>query len=564
MPVTLASLLPPVTPDQVKALLISALQGLGPVQQTGQGLGTVVVSGTPSASYDANVIIQGGGAPGTATFTYSLDLVNYAGPYTVPANGTYVASGTGLTIQFAGVFTSGDQYAFTTIYPPFPVTDWQEGGVGRTFLEMEAAVLADLVGNAIPAVAGGGLVDYASSANAPNDWLSLLSQEVYNNYRFQPANAQGLITLTLAAGSPNVTFAAGQLLVADTTGANQHIFTNPNPITIFPGTIFLPVTAAQSGAAYNLVNGAITVLLTPRPGLTVTNPAPGLSSLLHIGSGAGTVGVSGSSAGNNYYVKVKVTTSGAPGTGMMQVSLDNGANYAAPVLITSIYPIPLLNSSVQTGLVLAMAGNFVSGDSYSFSSYGYWLQVLGLDAETDGALRQRDKAKWTTLGVGSGTPATLDYLARTTPGGGSEVFKTYSQPDPAIAGQVDLVVSGAGGPVSTGALAAITAYLTPRIALGTKLSVQNSTAYAIPITGTVYATAAMIPAVTAAIAAAIQALQQSIPIGGTVYANSIVEIIEAVLGVRNVNLTSPTPNTFTVLPAANVATMNGSLVYVGI
>ena len=156
-PVTLQGLLPPITSDQVEAILLQTLQGIGPVQQIGQGAGQLVVTGSPLSNYDTIVIIQAGGAPGTCTFAYSLDGgVTTNGPFSVPSNGQYPISGTGLTLAFSASFASGDTYLFQTVFPPFQATDFQSGSAALTFLKAESATEADLAGGAIPNVAAGG------------------------------------------------------------------------------------------------------------------------------------------------------------------------------------------------------------------------------------------------------------------------------------------------------------------------------------------------------------------------------------------------------------------------
>lgn len=537
---TLAGLLPPVTADDAKALLLSAMQGIGPVQQLGQGAGTLVVDGSPLNNYDGIINLTTAGAPGTAAFKYSLDGgITYAGPYAVPANGVYDAVGTGLSFNFAGTFTAGDNYLFQTIFPPFPVTDWESGGVARTFLEAEASAIADLAGSAIPDIAGGGFVDFASSAGAPNDWLSLLSAELYNNQRYLPALLHGQVAFTLAASAPALTVAAGDLVVANTTGNSGVLrYFNAAGFTINPGqTLVQPVTAAAPGAAYNAANGALTVLQTPKPGLSVANPAPGTSAVTPSGGATGTLAVTGAPTGN-FSVVLRVLTTGGLGVATAQVSLDGGTDFASPFTIPGggAYALPQLDGMTPTGLTLHFtAPPFTAGDSYSFTSDASWILVAGQDLEADQALQLRDKGKWTTLGVGGPVSLTIDYLCRNAPGGGSEVVKTFSQPDPVVGGQLDIVVAGAAGGVSAGALAAITAFIQPRVTLGSKAVVSNASITVVTVTGQVYVVTSQLAAAKTAIASAIAALQAAEPIAGLVELAAVIAAVmnQGAAGVLN-------------------------------
>lgn len=552
--VTLAELLPPVTSDEVLGLLLETLQGIGPVQQVGTGAGVVVPSGAPINNYDFILTITTGGAPGTGAFTYSTDDgETESGPFTIPSSGNYGPIG-GVQLSFAGVFNQGDQYVFQTIFPPFPVSDWESGSGGRTLVQADASAIADLSGTAIPNIAAGGLNQYAKG-----NWLTLLAAQVYENERFDPGATVVQVVLTLAATAPALTINAGDIIVSDSPGSNGHQFSNLSGTTISPGTsVALSFVAAQPGSAFNVQNGTLNVLVTPKPGLTANNPAPGTSAVSHAGSGGGTVTPSGSPNGN-YSVEVLVTTSGALGAAVVQISIDGGNNFASPLTVpaSGTYQIPLLNGLQQTGVTVTFAGSFVSGDTYSFTSYDSAVLVPGVDEESDPALQARDSGKWSGLGLGGGTNATFDYLCRSTPSGGSEVTRTSEQPDTVTAGQVDVVVAGYNGPVSSGALSNITANVAKFTGLTAKAVVSNALTQTINVVAQVYVTAAQQAAVQAAISAAFNVLQASTPIGGLVAWSDIEGALDQKqAGVIRLYLTSPAPNTDTQLPPFTVPLFN--------
>lgn len=553
MATTLAELLPPLTADEVKALLLETLQGIGPVQQIGVGAGTVVPSGAPLASYDVLLEVTTTGTLGTGAFRYSLDGGStFTGPFTIPAGGTHSTVGSGLSFTFAGDFDQGDQYLFQTVYPPLPVTAWESGGIARTLVEADAATVADLAGVALADIASGGLVGYASG-----EWLALLSAQVYLNDKYAAAATIGLVVLTLASTAPAVTAVAGELVVSNSTGTGAGVvqFSNMDAVSLSPGdSLSFAFQAASPGAAGNVANGTLGVLKTPKPGLTCSNPAPGTSAVSHSGTGTGTVAVSGTPNGN-YSVVARITTSGGLGAGQFQVSLDGGSNYASPLELPSggTYALPFLDGLTPTGLTLTFAGAFISSDTYAFTSYASWVTTAGRDEESDAALRGRDVNKWSGLGLGGGTADTFDYLCRTAPDGGSEVAKTSVEADTVTAGQVNITVAGVNGPVSTSALAAITSYVRPRTGICASVVISNSGTTTIALTGQIFVPAQQKAAAQVAISAALLALATETPIGGTVWWSDIEDALDQKSsGVRNVYLTVPAPNTDTDLPAHNV------------
>lgn len=145
----------------------------------------------------------------------------------------------------------------------FPITDWTEGGVERTQLEVEAAVLAD-VHALVPTIAKGGFLDTSTG-----DWLTLYAKSQYNEERKAAVFTVDTIRLTCAVGSGPVNIAAGQLWATDATG----LLFNNGAAGIIPdgGTLDLEFTAEQAGSKYNLARGAINKLVTSLPGVTITN-----------------------------------------------------------------------------------------------------------------------------------------------------------------------------------------------------------------------------------------------------------------------------------------------------
>lgn len=94
------------------------------VKHTGTGTGTVGVTGSPNNAYDIAVDIVTSGNTNDGTFRYSIDGGNnFSDELTIPLNGEYEITGTGLTLKFTDAedteesFVENDAYAFNTTAP---------------------------------------------------------------------------------------------------------------------------------------------------------------------------------------------------------------------------------------------------------------------------------------------------------------------------------------------------------------------------------------------------------------------------------------------------------------
>lgn len=77
---------------------------------------TVTIAGTAVNAFDATLTIRKGGILGAARFRYTLDGgESYSEDLTVPAGGTFLIPGTGITVTFpSGTYVADETYAFTT------------------------------------------------------------------------------------------------------------------------------------------------------------------------------------------------------------------------------------------------------------------------------------------------------------------------------------------------------------------------------------------------------------------------------------------------------------------
>jgi phage-related baseplate assembly protein len=167
-----------------------------------------------------------------------------------------------------------------------------------------------------------------------------------------------------------------------------------------------------------------------------------------------------------------------------------------------------------------------------------WITQQGADVEDPVALANRCRNRWASISAG-GTTAYYQYFATT---GFSEVARTKISEDVA-SGIVTVILAGANGPVSTATLQAVTATLqAPGVrGLCIRMNVQN----AVPSTsfigsdistviGTLFVDARRDLASTVSAAQnAVLAYARTLPIGGAVIANEIVEAVLSVPGTTN-------------------------------
>lgn len=147
----------------------------------------------------------------------------------------------------------------------YPPSDWIEGSVQRTLVELQAAGLADLEALRLE-IARGGFLDTATG-----DYLDLLGQSAYALARKQATFARQTFRLTAQAGFGPYSIQPGQLWVGNAAGLR---FNNLDGGTLpLGGTLDLEFRAESPGAAYNLPLGSGTIMFTPLPGVTIVNTA---------------------------------------------------------------------------------------------------------------------------------------------------------------------------------------------------------------------------------------------------------------------------------------------------
>lgn len=170
------------------------------------------------------------------------------------------------------------------------------------------------------------------------------------------ATANALVSVVATTPSDLVIAVAQTYLVGGITGNINTVLPETNPSQAVTDLGYGPLTEAVT---HSLAVAGGTVLAMPlNPTTAGTN-----TSVSHVGSGGGTVAVSGTPY-DSYAFVVAIVLGGALGTAQFKYSLDGGVNYSATFIIPSggTYPVP------KTGLTLTFASTFVAADLYTFGS----------------------------------------------------------------------------------------------------------------------------------------------------------------------------------------------------
>lgn len=426
--------------------------------------------------------------------------------------------------QLLTLYTQQQWYAILlAVYQAqgFPVQSWQDGGVEKTRLLAESTALVSL-GNYVPAIAGGSLLDYAP--NYPG-WTGLTAQEIYNLLQNIAQFTLGNVLATNTSPT-NYPFTGGSLKINFAASGNNYFSVGSGTIPA-SGTLTIPVIAENAGASYiEPSNSGSVKLVTSLPGVTITNPAALATSVTHTGSGTGTVTPTGVSTPHS--LSIVILSTGQAGVATWSYALDG----AAPVNAGAVSSLTNIGGS---GINITLANgainpSFVIGDTYSFNTPGSWITSQGSDAETDLALAARCRLRWPSL---SAIPTTGLYqlLARSTPSVGSQVTNVSVVPDPVVNNKINIIVSGPGGVLPGPTITTIQAFISPYARLCDNPVVQSPTTLAITYAGTVTLPASQATAGTVAITTALQNYTAGIATNGTIRLSDFIQVVMDVAGV---------------------------------
>lgn len=171
------------------------------------------------------------------------------------------------------------------------------------------------------------------------------------------ATANALVTVATTGTSSDLVVAVAQTyLTGGVTGNINTLISETNPTQAVADLGYGPLP--EMVCHYLGVAGGQVYAMPLNPSTAGTNTA-----VSHVGSGGGTVAVSGT-PNDSYSMVVKIIVAGALGVAQFQWSQDGGLNYSATWLVPSggTFVIP------HTGLTLTFASTFVANDLYIFSS----------------------------------------------------------------------------------------------------------------------------------------------------------------------------------------------------
>ncbi len=141
-------------------------------------------------------------------------------------------------------------------------TAWQPGSVVRTMIRGSSIVLA-AISELTAKVARSAFLEYAEGR-----WLELLAFHVYGVEKQAATFAEGHITLTNSGGGI-YDFDAGDLIVANPSTGKQY-----RAAAVILGanqSVTVPIVAVEAGAESTSAPGAITQLVTPLLGVSLSN-----------------------------------------------------------------------------------------------------------------------------------------------------------------------------------------------------------------------------------------------------------------------------------------------------
>ena len=397
----------------------------------------------------------------------------------------------------------------------FPVTDYTAGSPSRTILKMIRAGLKDK-SDLVPTIAAGGFLGLSSA-----EWLELLADQNYLIQKAAATPARQSCRLTCEPGTGPYTRAAGELVAKAASG---RLYRNVGAVTVPSGNFVDAIFEAEApGSSYNSDGaGSINVLVTPLPGLSITNPEQKFGGVdtsgraVRAGSGTGTITPSAASTPSpSRSFRIKVTAS-ANGTGSGTIQIDvTVENVTTTTLVT---PIPASYASGDVTLTFANGPantvSWLAGDVYTFTTPGSPLVIQGTDAETDESLRSRCRGRWPALSAIPTSDRYESWITQASLDGGYGISKIKTTPSDEIAGVVNVYVAGATGAPAGAVITALQAYVDARDGITDRAIIWAAANKLINVGGTVIVRVANAAAVKAAARSNWEAYLAALPIGG--------------------------------------------------
>jgi hypothetical protein len=373
----------------------------------------------------------------------------------------------------------------------FPVTDWLPGSFERTHMKMIAAGLADRE-DMIRMLTAGGFLELAATlvdadGNTIDGWMELLAAQTYLLNRTPAGYTRQVLTMTCTAGPGPYTRGPGEIIAYAPATGNRYL--NVSAITIPDGGSVTGIFQAEGpGVAYLDSAGSIVALITPMPGVSVTNAATAAGIPAEYLSGSGAIDVTSTGITTTFRtVKLTFTQSGRID--------DDSARFTCTVYqgsgVTTTGPYTAAETFTQGDLSLSLtdgaAGtqSFNAGDEWIVGVPGTPILQAGTDQETLQALAQRCRDRWPSL---SDIPTGNRYQGLVRECEASQhlgVTKVKTRPSSTVAGVEDIFVAGATASATPAQVAAVQAYIDPRSGMIDAANVVAAQALDIVLAGSV-------------------------------------------------------------------------------
>lgn len=357
------------------------------------------------------------------------------------------------------------------------VTSWPANGVYRGWAYATAKLRLE-ARKAIAAFCAGGFGDYAFGFVAPpfgidiTSWAPDLARNGFGVEQIKATHTKRTLRLTNAVAAAYGPVPAGRIVVQFPSG-NRYV--NDAEVTIGASTTTDAVfrseftNDAAAGRSYGTdapATSPIVLVTNGYPGVTVTNPRGDYTAVAQLGSGLGTLTLSGSPTGE-HTVSVRIKTSGQSGAATWETSADGAAwvdrSNAASITNLGGYGIDI---ALTNG---ASAPSFIGETVYSFSTPGTDITQVGRDIETPRELGTRCRAIFPLLAFAldsagnwiwqSPTISGYEALARSA---STQVKVCFVITDPAVNNKVRIYVAGQGALVPTSVITTLQAFFASR------------------------------------------------------------------------------------------------------
>jgi hypothetical protein len=427
----------------------------------------------------------------------------------------------------------------------FAVTDWIPGSLERTTLKMIATGLLDRE-NLIPTLTAAGFLDLAANitdadGNLVEGWLELLAAQNYNNPRGAATFTQQRLVLTCTSGPGPYTRADSEIVAYSPSTGNR--YRNVGSVTIPDGSSVTATFQSESpGLGYNDAAGTIIGLITPMPGVSVTNPVTVAGVPTSTLTGTGTIAVSSTTITTHpRSAKLTFTTGGRLDDSSAQATTTvyegtavgfSGPFVAGPTCILDDLTLTLTDGPAGTQ-------SFNAGDTWLVGIPGTPLLQAGADKESLDALAQGCRNQWPALADVPTTGKFQAWVFACAKAQGLGITKCKTAPSTTVAGVENVYIAGSTATATPDQVTAEQSYIDERMNLIGNAEVIAATAHPLVLGGTVQCRRGTTAAAKAAADLAWAAYVAGAPIGGEP-PDSLIEIarLEQILmdaGAHNVS-----------------------------